>query len=136
MSLIRLTIVVIGLGLGIALVLSNPTTDDYLLFVEGQLGKAMDRSEQNQSTREQAMLKSIFRSHSHELMETAVRPHTLRRNMGVMSIYETSVFEVRIVVLGVAGSFIPLKGIDEAHPPSRTPRLLRFSSPLVLHRCG
>ena len=83
MSLIRLTIVVIGLGLGIALVLSNPTTDDYLLFVEGQLGKAMDRSEQNQSTREQAMLKSIFRSHSHELMETAVRPHTLRRNMGV-----------------------------------------------------
>ncbi len=114
MSLLRLTIVVIGLGLGIALVLSNPTTDDYLLFVEGQLGKAMDRSEQNQSTREQAMLKSIFRSHSHELMETAVRPHTLRRNWGVMSIYETSVFDVRIVVLGVAGSFIPLKGIDEA----------------------
>ena len=101
-------------GLGHRAVLSNPTTDDYLLFVEGQLGKAMDRSEQNQSTREQAMLKSIFRSHSHELMETAVRPHTLRRNWGVMSIYETSLFDVRIVVLGVAGSFIPLKGIDEA----------------------
>ena len=114
MSLLQLTIVVIGLALGIALVLSNPTTDDYLLFVEGQLAKAMDRSEQNHSTREQAMLKSIFRSHSHELMETAVRPHTLRRNWGVMSIYETSLFDVRIVVLGVAGSFIPLKGIDEA----------------------
>jgi hypothetical protein len=114
MSLLRLTMTVIVLGLGIALVLSNPTTDDYLLFVEGQLGKAMDRSEQNHSTREQAMLKSIFRSHSHELMETAVRPHTLRRNWGVMSIYETSLFDVRIVVLGVAGSFIPLKGIDEA----------------------
>ena len=114
MSLLQLTIVAIGLALGIALVLSNPTTDDYLLFVEGQLAKAMDRSEQNHSTREQAMLKSIFRSHSHELMETAVRPHTLRRNWGVMSIYETSLFDVRIVVLGVAGSFIPLKGIDEA----------------------
>ncbi len=114
MSLLQLMIIVIGLGLGIALVLSNPTTDDYLLFVEGQLGKAMDRSEQNQSSREQAMLKSIFRSHSHELMETAVRPHTLRRNWGVMSIYATSLFDVRIVVLGVAGSFIPLKGIDEA----------------------
>lgn len=114
MSLLQLTIVVIGLALGIALVLSNPTTDDYLLFVEGQLGKAMDRSEQNHSTREQAMLKSIFRSHSHELMETAVRPHTLRRNWGVMSIYETSLFDVHIVVLGVGGSFIPLKGIDEA----------------------
>ena len=114
MSLLRLATTVIVLGLGIALVLSNPTTDDYLLFVEGQLGKAMDRSEQSQSSREQAMLKSIFRSHSHELMETAVRPHTLRRNWGVMSIYETSLFDVRIVVLGVAGSFIPLKGIDEA----------------------
>ena len=114
MSLLPLTIVVIGLGLGIALVLSNPTTDDYLLFVEGQLGKAMDRSEQNHSGREQAMLKSIFRSHSHELMETAVRPHTIRRNWAVMSIYETSLFDVRIVVLGAAGSFIPLKGIDEA----------------------
>ena len=114
MSLLRLAMTVIVLGLGVGLVLSNPTMDDYLLFVEGQLGKAMDRSEQNHSGREQAMLKSIFRSHSHELMETAVRPHTIRRNWAVMSIYETSLFDVRIVVLGVGGSFIPLKGIDEA----------------------
>ena len=114
MSLLRLAMTVIVLGLGVGLVLSNPTMDDYLLFVEGQLGKAIDRSEQNHSRREQAMLKSIFRSHSHELMETAVRPHTIRRNWAVMSVYETSLFDVRIVVLGVAGSFIPLKGIDEA----------------------
>lgn len=114
MSLLRLAMTVIVLGLGVGLVLSNPTMDDYLLFVEGQLGKAMDRSEQNHSGREQAMLKSIFRSHSHELMETAVRPHTIRRNWAVMSIYETSLFDVRIVVLGAGGSFIPLKGIDEA----------------------
>lgn len=114
MSLLRLAMTVIVLGLGVGLVLSNPTMDDYLLFVEGQLGKAMDRSEQNHSGREQAMLKSIFRSHSHELMETAVRPHTIRLNWAVMSIYETSLFDVRIVVLGAAGSFIPLKGIDEA----------------------
>jgi hypothetical protein len=114
MSLLRLAMTVIVLGLGVGLVLSNPTMDDYLLFVEGQLGKAMDRSEQNHSGREQAMLKSIFRSHSHELMETAVRPHTIRRNWAVMSIYETSLFDVRIVVLGAAGSFVPLKGIDEA----------------------
>ena len=114
MSLLRLAMTVIVLGLGVGLVLSNPTMDDYLLFVEGQLGKAMDRSEQNHSGREQAMLKSIFRSHSHELMETAVRPHTIRRNWAVMSIYETSLFDVRIVVLGIGGSFIPLKGIDEA----------------------
>ncbi|HKT35223.1 MAG TPA: DUF4359 domain-containing protein [Nitrospira sp.] len=114
MTVPRLAIVVLVLTMCIALVLSNPTMDDYLVFVESELGKAMDRSDLGPSTREHSMLKSIFRSHSHELMDTAVRPHTARRNWGVMSIYETSVLDSRIVVLGVAGSFIPLKGIDEA----------------------
>lgn len=114
MTVLHLSIVVMVLGVSIGLALSNPTMDDYLLFVETELGKAMDRSDQSQSTREQAMLKSIFRSHSHELMNTAVRPHTVRRNWGLMSVYETTVFDSRIVVLGVAKYFIPLKGIDEA----------------------
>jgi len=114
MTVLHLGIVVMVLGVSIGLALSNPTMDDYLLFVETELGKAMDRSNQSQSTREQAMLKSIFRSHSHELMNTAVRPHTVRRNWGLMSVYETTVLDSRIVVLGVAKYFIPLKGIDEA----------------------
>ena len=114
MNVLALALVVIVLGLSIALVLSNPTMDDYLLFVEGELAKAIDRSDQTHGSREQAMLKSIFRSHSHELMNTAVRPHTVQRNWAVMSVYETSIFESRILVLGIAGYFIPLKGIDEA----------------------
>lgn len=114
MTVLHLSIVVMVLGVSIGLALSNPTMDDYLLFVETELGKAMDRSNQSQSTREQAMLKSIFRSHSHELMNTAVRPHTVRRNWGLMSVYETTVLDSRIVVLGVGKYFIPLKGIDEA----------------------
>ena len=114
MTVLHLSIVVMVLGVSIGLALSNPTMDDYLLFVETELGKAMDRSDQSQSTREQAMLKSIFRSHSHELMNTAVRPHTVRRNWGLMSVYETTVLDSRIVVLGVGKYFIPLKGIDEA----------------------
>ena len=114
MTILQLSLVVIVLTLGIALVLTNPSIEDYLLFVEAELGKAMDRSDQRQSSREQAMLKSIFRSHSHELMGTAVRPHTQRRNWGLFSVYETAVFDSRIVVLGVGGFFVPLKGIDEA----------------------
>jgi hypothetical protein len=114
MNVVRLGLVVVLLGLCIGLVLSNPTMDDYLLFVEAELGKAMDRSEQSQTPREHAMLKSIFRSHSHELMNTAVRPHTVRRNWGLLSFYETTIFDSRIVVLGIGGSFIPIKGIDEA----------------------
>ena len=114
MKVLHLAIVVLVLSTSIALVLSNPTMDDYLLFVESELRKAMDRTDVNQSSREQAMLKSIFRAHSHELMDTAVRPHTVRRNWALMSVYETSILDSRIVVVGVAGSFIPLKGIDEA----------------------
>ena len=114
MTVLQLSAAVILLSISIGLVVSNPTMDAYLLFVEAELGKAMDRSDQSHSTREQAMLRSIFRSHSHELMDTAVRPHTIRRNWGFASLYETSVFDSRIVVLGVAGYFIPLKGIDEA----------------------
>ena len=114
MTVLQLSAAVILLSISIGLVVSNPTMDAYLLFVEAELGKAMDRSDQSHSTREQAMLRSIFRSHSHELMDTAVRPHTIRRNWGLASLYETSVFDSRIVVLGVAGYFIPLKGIDDA----------------------
>lgn len=114
MTVLQLSIVVMVLGVSIGLALSNPTMDDYLLFVETELGKAMDRSDQSQSTREQTMLKSIFRSHSHELMNTAVRPQTVRRNWGLMSVYETTVLDSRIVVVGVAKYFVPLKGIDEA----------------------
>jgi hypothetical protein len=114
MTVLRLTVTVILLSIGIGLVLSNPAMDQYLLFVEAELGKAMDRSDPSASSREQAMLRSIFRSHSHELVDSAVRPHTVLRNWGVASLYETSVFDSHIVVLGVAGYFIPLKGIDEA----------------------
>ena len=114
MSVLQLAGVVLALGLSIGLVLSNPSMDEYLAFVEAELGKAMDRSERSQSPREQDMLRAIFRSHSHELMNTAVRPHTVRRNWGLLSVYETTIFDSRVVVLGIAGSFIPLKGIDEA----------------------
>ena len=114
MTVLQLSAAVLLLSISIGLVVSNPTMDAYLSFVEAELGRAMDRSDQSPSTREQAMLRSIFRSHSHELMDTAVRPHTIRRNWGLASLYETSVFDSRIVVLGVTGYFIPLKGIDEA----------------------
>jgi hypothetical protein len=114
MRIVQLSIVIILLSASIGLVLSNPPMEDYLVFVEAELAKAMDRSDGGDSTRERTMLKSIFRSHSHELMNTAVRPRTIRRNWGVMSLYETSVFESRIVVVGIGGYFIPLKGMDEA----------------------
>lgn len=114
----HLVLLVLVLSLCVGLALFNPTMEEYLAFVEAELGKAMDRGDQNQAgedrTKERAMVRSIFRSHSHELVGGIVRPHTVRRNWGLMSTYETTVYDSRILVLGVAGRFVPLKGIDEA----------------------
>jgi hypothetical protein len=112
-SLLHLGVLSIILSLCVGLALYNPTMDKYLAFVEAELGKALDRSGQSQLGQERAMLRSIFRSHSHEIVDSIVRPHTVRRNWGLASMYETTVLDSHILVLGVAGRFIPLSGIDD-----------------------
>ena len=114
MSLLRLSLLVLTLSLCVGLALSNPAMDDYLAFVEAELGKAMDRSDRSRPDRERDMVRSIFRSHSRELVESLVRPRTVRRNWGLASLYDTTLFDTRVVVLGIGGRFIPVKGVDEA----------------------
>ena len=114
MTLLRPVILVIVLTLSVGLALTNPTKDDYLDFVETELKKAMDKSALNQSDQDSAMVRSIFQSHSHELVRSFVGPRTIRRNWGLVSFYESRLSNADILVLGVAGRFIPLKGIDES----------------------
>ncbi|HEX8751176.1 MAG TPA: DUF4359 domain-containing protein [Nitrospira sp.] len=118
MNVMYLVLLVLLLSLCVGLALFNPTMDEYLGFVEAELGKALDRGDQSQPgqerAKERAMVRSIFRSHSHELVGSIVGPHTVRKNWGLMSVYETTVLDSHILVLGVAGRFIPLRGIDEA----------------------
>jgi hypothetical protein len=113
-TVLHLILLVVSLTLCIGLALTNPSMDDYLKFVEAELGKALDRSDQPQGSREGAMVRSIYRSHSHELVSSFVRPRTVRHNWGLASSYESTLFDSQILVLGVGGRFIPLKGIDEA----------------------
>jgi len=82
--------------------------------VETELRKAMDKSELNQSNRDSAMVRSIFQSHSRELVRSFVGPRTIRRNWGLVSFYESRLSDTDILVLGVGGRFVPLKGIDES----------------------
>ena len=114
MTVLRLILLVAFLSLCIGLALTNPTMDDYLRFVEAELGKALDRSDQAKGSREGSMVRSIYRSHSHELVTSFVRPRTVRHNWGLASSYESTLFDSQIHVLGVGGRFIPLKGNDEA----------------------
>jgi Domain of unknown function (DUF4359) len=114
MSLLRLSVLVVTLAGAVGLVWSNPTMEDYLRFVEQELGKAIDRMDQGTSTREQQFIRQVFRSQSRKLLESIVRPNTARHNWGLVSQYETQVAGTNVVVLGIGGRFIPLRGVEEA----------------------
>jgi hypothetical protein len=114
MTLLRLVFLVVLLSAAVALALTNPTMEDYLHFVEQELGRALDRMDQQGSKREQQFIRNVFRVQSQSLMQTVVRPHTKRRNWGLFSRYETTVSDVQVVVIGVGGRFIPIRGVEEA----------------------
>jgi len=114
MSLLRLSLVVTVLAVMVVLALTNPTMDQYLSFVQTELTKAMDRMDQSTPEREETVVRNIFRRHSQELLNSVVRPHTMRKNWGVLSWFETTVLGTRVVVIGIGSLFIPVEGVDEA----------------------
>ena len=114
MSLLRLSLAVTALAVSLVLALTNPTTDQYLGFIQVELTKAMDRMDQSTPEREGTVVRNIFRRHSQELLNSMVRPHTIRQNWGVLSRFETTVLGTRVVVIGIGNQFIPVEGIDEA----------------------
>jgi uncharacterized protein DUF4359 len=114
MSLLRLSLAVTALAVSVVLALTNPTTDQYLGFIQAELTKAMDRMDQSTPEREGTVVKNIFRRHSQELLNSMVRPHTMRQNWGVLSRFETTVLGTRVVVIGIGNQFIPVEGVDEA----------------------
>lgn len=114
MSLIRLSLVVTALAVSVVLALTNPTTDQYLGFMQAELTRAVDRMDQSTPEREGTVVRNIFRRHSQELLNSMVRPHTIRQNLGVLSRFETTVLGTRVVVIGIGNQFIPVEGVDEA----------------------
>ena len=114
MSLLRLSLIVIVLAVSVVLALTNPTTEQYLDFVQSELNKAIDRMDRSTSEREGTVVRNIFRRHSQELLNSMVRPHTRRQNWGLLSRFETKVLDTRVVVIGIGYQFIPIEGVDEA----------------------
>jgi Domain of unknown function (DUF4359) len=114
MSLLRLSLVAATLAVSVVLALTNPTTDQYLGFIQVKLAEAIDRMDRSTPDREGAVIRDIFRRHSNELLEGVVRPHTLRQNWGILSRFETTVLGTRVVVIGIGRQFIPVEGVDEA----------------------
>ena len=114
MNLLQLLCLVIGLSAAVVLALTNPTTEQYLSFVQSELSRAIERMDSSTPERERTVIQNIFRTHGQELIQGVVRPNTVRRNWGLLCRFETKVLDVHIVVLGIGGHFIPLEGVDEA----------------------
>lgn len=114
MSLVRLALLVLALAGAVGLALSNPTMDEYLQFVEQELNRALDRMDQRTPSREQRFIREVVRSQGKKLVEGVVRPSTDRSNWGLLSLYETQVGDTKVVVLGIGGWFVPIRGVEEA----------------------
>lgn len=112
--LARLVVLVLSLVAAVFLAATNPTMDDYLRFVERELGRALDRMDQQTSRREQQFIREVFRAQSKTLLESLVRPQTTRENWGFFSRYNTRLADTDVVVIGVGGHFIPIRGVEEA----------------------
>ncbi len=93
---------------------TNPTMDAYLQFVEARLTAEIEKMDQSGPRRDRDLIRSIFRAQGPKLVEGVVRPNTKRNNWGLLSLFETNVLDQPVLVLGIAGQFVPLRGVEEA----------------------
>jgi hypothetical protein len=97
------------LALCVGLAASNPTWADYLHFLEQTLGPAAETGGGNSG-----LVGALLQSQNRAVVEAVVRSQTQRRDYGLFSLYETTLWDVRLVMLGVGGRFLPVSGLDEA----------------------
>ncbi len=114
MSNLTLAGLVGGLLVAVALAATNPTTDAYVRFVEARLVAEIEKMDQSAPRRDRDLIKALFRAQGPKLVEGVVRPNTMRSNWGLLSVFETNVLDQPVLVLGVAGQFVPLRGVEEA----------------------
>jgi hypothetical protein len=114
MDTTRLSLLVAALLICVGLAATNPTMNDYLQFVETRLSQALEQMDQTASTREKEVIRTFFRAQGKRLIQGLVRPSTTRANWGLWSLFRTQYMDTELVVLGIGGQLIPIRGVDEA----------------------
>lgn len=114
MNTTRLSFLVAVLLICVGLASTNPTMDDYLEFVEARLSQALEQMDQTAPTREKEVIRAFFRTQGKRLIQGLVQPSTKRGNWGLWSMFRTRFMDTELVVLGVGGQFIPIRGVEEA----------------------
>ena len=112
MRISLLVVIVLLLGLSVALAATNPTKQEYRQFLEGELGRALDKAD-HAHPRDSEVVRSFLRSQGPKLVESIVSNNTFRSNYGLCSHFETRLLGARISVLGIGRKFILLTERDE-----------------------
>jgi hypothetical protein len=114
MNTTHLSLFVAVLLICVGLAATNPTMDDYLTFVEASLSQALEQMDQTAPAREKEVIRTFFRAQGKRLIHGLVQPGTNRANWGLCSMFRTQFMETEVVVLGIGGQLIPIRGVEEA----------------------
>ena len=110
MSTTTLAVLVVLLGICVGLAWTNPATQDYGEYLEALISQALARTDSTEPEHQQDAVRDLFKSQGKFVIKSVIRPNTIRRNYGFFSIFETRAFGVRLVVLGIGSTFIPVEG--------------------------
>lgn len=105
---------VLLLALGIGLVLTNPTLDDYTEFVAATAQRAIGGAGQAGRGPEQERVAQILETQGRRLLAPLIRANTVRRDYVAFSLFETRLLDQRVLVLGIAHRFLPMPGTEAA----------------------
>ncbi len=110
MNNIVLAILVGLLGICIGLAWTNPTMQDYGGYLEALIAQALTQTDLTEPGHQQNVVRDLLKSQGRLVITSVIRPNTARRNYGLFSLFETRAFGVRLAVLGIGGTFIPVEG--------------------------
>lgn len=107
-----LGLVVLLLAVCVTLAATNPTKQEYRMFLEAELARAMEKADRKQA-RDSEMIREMLKTQGPKFIESIVGNRTIRRDYGLFSLFETRVLGVEVSSLGIARRFVPLSDREE-----------------------
>jgi len=112
MSNTGLALVAVLLAACAGLAGTNPTTQDYEAFLGASLSRALEHMEQTETMRDREVIRHLLTTKGRQVIGGLIRSNTVRRNYGLFSIFDTHVVDVRVRVVGIGNTFVPIEDVE------------------------
>lgn len=112
MSNAGLALVAVLLAACAGLAGTNPTTQDYEAFLGASLSRALEHMEQTETRRDREVIRHLLTTKGQQVIGGLIRSNTVRHNYGLFSIFETHVVDLRVRVVGIGNSFVPIEDVE------------------------